>query len=120
VAKNATYTSHKSIQEMVSILSKVIENTILSCLNNSDHIAIMFDESTDCTVTEQLVLHCRYIEKDTGELKSHFLKIIDALGPCESVEGEGDRSRAISLDADTITAHILKYLDDIKLDMKKV
>ena len=28
VAKNATYTSSKSIQEMVSILSKVIENRI--------------------------------------------------------------------------------------------
>ena len=63
----------------------------------------MFDESTDCMVTEQLVLHCQYIEKDTGKLKSHFLKVIDALGRCESVEGECDRSRAVSLDADTIT-----------------
>ena len=121
VAKNATYTSRKSIQEMVSILSEVMENTILSFINNSEYIAIMFDESTDCTVTEQLVLHCRYIEKDTGELKSNFLKVIDALGPCESVEGESDRySRTVSLNADTITAHILKYLDDIKLDMKKI
>ena len=120
VAKNATYTSRKSIQEMVSILSEVIENKILSCVNNSDHIAIMFDESTDCTVTEQLVIHCRYIEKDTGKLKSHFLKVIDALGPCESAEDEGDLPRAVSLNADTITAHIHKYLTDIKLDMKKV
>ena len=121
VAKNATYTSRKSIQEMVSILSEVMENTILSFINNSEHIAIMFDESTDCTVTEQLVLHCRYIEKDTGELKSNFLKVIDALGLCESVEGESDRSsRTVSLNADTITAHILKYLDDIKLDMNKI
>ena len=78
----------------------------------------MFDESTDCIVTEQLVLHCRYFEKDTGELKSHFLKVIDALGPCESVEGECDKSRTVNLDADTITGHILKYLDT-KLDMTK-
>ena len=102
---------------MVSILSEVMQNTILSFINNSEHIAIMFDESTDCTVTEKLVLHCRYIEKDTGELKSNFLKVIDALGPC----GKSDRSsRTVSLNADTITAHILKYLDDIKLDMKKI
>jgi len=84
---------------MVSILSEVIENTILSCLNNSDHIAIMFDESTDYTVTKQLVLPCQYIEKDTGELKSHSLQIIDALGPCESVEGECGRSRVVNLGA---------------------
>jgi len=32
----------------------------------------MFDESTDCTVTEQLVLHCRYIEKDTDGASTMF------------------------------------------------
>ena len=34
------------------LFSQVIENKILSCLKDSDHVAIMFDESTDCTVTE--------------------------------------------------------------------
>lgn len=121
VAKNATYTSRKSIQEMVSVLSQVIENKILSCLKDSDHIAIMFDESTDCTITEQLVIHCRYIVKETGELKSHFLKVIDVLGPSETSEGECDAQRIVSLNADAITSRICSYLkDDIKLDMNKI
>ena len=29
----------------------------------------MIDESTDCTVSEQLILHGRYIDLETGELK---------------------------------------------------
>jgi len=51
--KKANYTIHISVQEMVSVVSVVIENKILSCLNNYDHIAKMFDESTDRTVTKQ-------------------------------------------------------------------
>ena len=77
---------------MVSILSEVIENRILRNLKESNHMAIMFDESTDCTITEQLVIHCRYIVNDTGELQSCFLKVIDVLGPSETddADGEGD------------------------------
>lgn len=66
VAKNATYTSDKSIQEMLYALSDTIEDSMLTELKASDHIAIMFDETTDCTVTEQLAIHCHYIQKTTG------------------------------------------------------
>ena len=65
---------------MVSILSKVIENRILRNLKESKHMTIIFNESTDCTITEQLVIHCRYIAKDTSELQSYFLKVTDVLG----------------------------------------
>ena len=60
VLKNATCTSHKSIQEIVTIPSKVIENRILK---ESNHMAIMFNENNDFTITEQLVIHCQYIVK---------------------------------------------------------
>ena len=123
VAKNATYTCRKSIKEMVSFLSEVIENKILKNLKESDNIAIMFDESTDCTVTEQLVIHCRYIVKDTGELQSQFLKVTDVLGPSgsESSEGEGDTQRVVSLSTDAISARICSYLkDNVKLDINKI
>ena len=86
-------------------------------------MAIMFDESTDCTITEQLVIHCRYIVKDTGELQSYFLKVIDVLGSSETedTDGEGDTQRVVSLSADAITTRICKYLkDDIKVDMNKI
>jgi len=96
VTKNTTHTCRKPIQEIVTFLSEVIENKILNKLKESDHIAIMFDESTDCTITE-LVIHCQYTVKDTGKLKSQLLNIIDVLGPSESETSEGDTHTELSL-----------------------
>ena len=67
----------------------------------------MLDERTDCTVTEQLVIHCADIlKKILVSLSSISLKVVNALGPCGSVEDGFDISRTISL----IAAHIQKYL----------
>ena len=46
------------IQEMVSVLSEVNENRILRNLKVCNHMAIVFDENTDCTITKQLVIYC--------------------------------------------------------------
>lgn len=45
LAKNALYTSDKSIQEMIFVISEVIEERILKSAN---HFALMFDETSDC------------------------------------------------------------------------
>ena len=81
VAKNATYTSNKSIQEMFYCISEVIESKILNELRESKHFSLMFDETTDCTITEQLPIHGSYIDKQTGVLKTCYLTTIDVLGP---------------------------------------
>ena len=86
-------------------------------------MAIVFDESIDCTITEQLVILCRYIIKDIGELQPYFLKVIDVLGQSktDNADGEGDIQRVISLSTNAITSHICNYLeDDIKIDMNKI
>ena len=75
VAKNATYTSDKTIQEMVNILSEVLETNLINQMKESNHFALMFDGTTDCTVTEQLALHGRFIDKTTGNLKSCYLSL---------------------------------------------
>lgn len=57
IASNATYTSDKTIQEMVYTLSDVIERQILSKITESEHFSLMLDGTTDCAVTEQLAVH---------------------------------------------------------------
>ncbi len=69
------YTSDKGIQEMVYIISEMKE------MKESKHFALMMD---DCTVIEQLAIHGRYIDSNTGDLKTHFLKILDTLRNCVS------------------------------------
>ena len=117
LAKNATYTSDKAIQEMLYVLSEVIEMGILKEMKESDHFALMFDETTDCTMTEQLAVHARYIHKDTGEMKSHYLKAIDVLKP--EVEDLNDQGTSISVGANTITKRITEYVEEVGLDMAK-
>lgn len=100
IAKNATYTNNKLIQEMLYCLSVVFETGILNSMKESKHISIMFDETTDCTVTEQLAVHGRFINKETGALESHFLKVMDVLGPeiaSVNSEEQADIENAISV-----------------------
>ena len=67
----------------------------------------MLDETTHCTVTEQLAIHGRFIDVDTEELKSHYLKIIDLLQP-ETVEDcDTQLDISISVNAETIANHSL-------------
>ena len=44
---NATYTSEKMIQEMVFIMSEILEMKILNDMRESDHFSILLDETTD-------------------------------------------------------------------------
>ena len=81
IAKNAMHTSDTAVQEMIFVISEVIETQILTKMRESSHFASLFDETTDCSVTEQLAMHGRYINSATGELKSHYLKIINTLEP---------------------------------------
>ena len=79
IAKNALYTSDKAIQEMVFVIFEVIETHIFNEIRESNHFALILDEITDCTVTEQLVLHGRCIDHATGELDT-LQPEIEALG----------------------------------------
>ena len=123
IAKNALYTSDKSIQEMIFVISEVIESQILKEMRESSHFSLLLDESTDCTVTEQLVIHGRYIHHATGELKSHFLKVIDTLQPEIESVCSGSASNVdtcISVCAQTITNRVSEYVASAELEMEKL
>ena len=48
---------------MLYVISEVIENDILNKMKSSLHFSLMFDETADSTVTEQLAIHGRYVER---------------------------------------------------------
>ena len=122
IARNALYTSDKMIQEMLYVLSEVIEMSILADLKKSDHFSLMIDETTDCSQSEQLAIHCRFLDASTGKLRCHFLKIVDALEPeIEAVsEAEGDRQACVRLGAETITNRVREFSQKADLDLNKV
>ena len=122
VAKNALYTSDKAIQEMVLVISEVIETRILNEIRASNHFSLMLAETTDCTVTEQLALHGRCIDPSSGELKSYYLKAIDVLQPeiDSLVSGSQSVDSCISVCARTITSRVCEYVASANLDMAKM
>ena len=75
--KECKISSDKSIQEMLYAMSDLIEDRILDDLKKSNFFALMFDETTVCSVIEQLVIRTRYIHSDSV-LKVKFLKMLDA------------------------------------------
>ena len=83
---NAHYTSERIVQELVGILAQQIEDAQLAALSRSLFYGLMIDESTDISVTKQLVLYGRYVT-EAGEPSSSFLKIVDLVdGTAERIE----------------------------------
>lgn len=111
--KNATYCSQRSIQEMVTCLSDVIEEKILCELRQSEHYALMFDETTDCATVVQLVIYCRHTF--SGELKVKFLSMIDVLG---NLEPHISDERALALNATNVASAVEDFLSkkDLRFD----
>ena len=86
VGGNAHYTSERIVQELVQLLAQQIEDAQLKAVNCSMFYGLMIDESTDISVTKQLVLYGRYVS-ETGEPCSTFLRIVDLVdGTAEHIE----------------------------------
>ena len=111
--KNATYCSVKSIQENLQCMSEIIENDIIDKLRQSKHFSLLFDETTDCAVIEQMVIRGRFIDSD-GTLHVKFLKVLDALKP--EVEGDNTDDGIISLNAQNISQRVKKFIENKELD----
>ena len=59
IAKNATYTSDKIIQEMVYILSNISEREMLNEITEFARLSLMLNETTDCVVSDNLQIAIR-------------------------------------------------------------
>ncbi|XP_070533136.1 zinc finger MYM-type protein 1-like [Ptychodera flava] len=99
---NAHYTSERIIQELVQVMADQISREQMNKLNGSLYIGLMCDESTDISVTKELVLYGRYTDK--GVVGSCFLEII----PIK----DGT--------AVTITSAIQHWLEKNKIGIQKV
>lgn len=82
---NAKYTSHESMFEFVKVLSSCIEQDVLSEIHQAKYVGLLCDETTDVSITKQLIIYCRYVM--AGEVNMRYLKIKDLPnGTAETVE----------------------------------
>ena len=88
-------------------------------MREADHFSLMFHETTDSSVTEQLSIHGRYIEQVTGTLKTHYLKVIDVLQPeidaLPNADPELESCRSVCA-----TRRICEFTTEAKLDRTRL
>ncbi len=83
---NAHYTSERIVQELVELMAHQIEEAQMTAFFCSPFYGLMIDESTDISVTKQLVLYWRYVN-EAGEPCSTYLRIVDLMdGTAERIE----------------------------------
>ena len=75
VGGNAHYTSECCMQELLQCLGETVAEPISSHVRQSPFFALCIDETTDVSVTKELIVYCRYIVD--GEVRTSFLKIME-------------------------------------------
>eukprot|EP00734_Pompholyxophrys_sp_LG126_P000238 Pompholyxophrys_sp_v1_NODE_64_length_2597_cov_2.546814.p1 type:complete len:272 gc:universal NODE_64_length_2597_cov_2.546814:380-1195(+) len=74
LSENAKYTSHQFVNEVVESLATQIRSTILPTFKNS-LIGCLIDETTDISITSQLIIYYRVLNELTGTEKVVFGRI---------------------------------------------
>ncbi|XP_034056592.1 uncharacterized protein LOC117535995 isoform X2 [Gymnodraco acuticeps] len=73
--QRSNYHSHRIVDEMLEILAKIVESSIMEKMRVSAAIGLEVDETTDVSVIRQLDLHVRLLDKD-GLVYTHFLDLV--------------------------------------------
>ena len=103
-AKNATYTSEMSIQEMIGAIGENLEERLLRSVHESPFFSI---EATDISVVKQLGLVVCFINMTSVVVETHFLKLIDLTSTPHAT-------------ANVVTAAVVDYIEGQGLSLDKL
>ena len=76
MAKNSSYTSWQSQNEIIDACNTVILNEIASSVNDAIFFSILVDDTTDMSLIEQFSLSVRYLN-NSNRIVERFLQFID-------------------------------------------
>ena len=100
-AKNASYVSKTTQNEIIECIGQVISDKIVAEIKLSKYYSILADECMDSAGKEQLALCIRYVDKN-NDIKEAFLRFIHL---SEGLSGEG------------LCNVLLKTLSELSLDI---
>ena len=75
MAKNVTYMSHFTVDEMVKVISNYIEAKLLRDLLTAGDFSLLTDESTDEAGRAQHSIFVCYVDSFTNEPKEEFVSV---------------------------------------------
>ena len=104
VDKHTSYFHSTSVTDFLSAISQDLELDLVSKVKQSDGFSLMVDESTDISVSQNLIVYIRILEKDA------FRRV----NPLTYFLGITQLDRA---NADTIYSALLKMLSTKGIDI---
>ena len=107
-SSNIVYSHHSSVKDFQLAISDVIRDDIVCGVKNSECFSLMFDESTDVSVSQNLIMYIRYLSVD---------KVSARVEPVTSFLAIRALYRA---NAETITREVLDVLSDKQIPLDKL
>ena len=101
---NAKYTSPDIQNSLINIMASQVQEIICNNIRAAGFYSLFADETKDVSKREQLTIVLRYVDPEKASIHEHFLTYVEAK----------------SLDAESLTAYILKTLHDLKLDPTRI
>ena len=102
------YSHHSSVKDFQLAISDVLRDDIVHGVKNSDCFSLMFDESTDVSVSQNLIIYIRYLSVD---------KVSARVEPTTSFLAIRALFRA---NAESITSEILDVLRERQIPLDKL
>lgn len=102
------YSHHSSVKDFQLAISDVIREDLVCNVKNSDCFSLMFDESTDVSVSQNLIIYIRYLSVD---------KVSARVEPATSFLAIRGLFRA---NAESITREILDVLCEKQIPLDKL
>lgn len=80
VGDNATYTSRSSGEEFQACVAEAIHSDIIEKIKNADMFSVLVDESTDISISKQMVVYVRVVDPEFNP-HTYFLENITIDNP---------------------------------------
>ena len=96
-AKNCTYTSEQTMNDILCAIAAAIEESLLKKICASPYYSVVLDESTDPSTVKHLGLVVQYIDLEKGLPETKFLKLLDL-------------SQSVHATADVVVNALTQYL----------
>lgn len=76
VVLSDSYSNDTHAWFMIELFSEIIEQNLISKIKASKYYSICADESTDISITKNLIIYCRYLDQEDCKVKTEFLKLL--------------------------------------------
>lgn len=113
-SSRATYISNTTQNQIIECCADEIKETLISNIKKSKFYAVIFDETTDISHTEQLSFNIRYLFNK--QIREDLIQFIDAYDNITNLNDDDTKREEQRLTGEALGQIVLKLLQELSLD----